>query len=389
MIGTTKYIELVAVRQHGSVTISNGNVREIYTPTFGMVIRDVVWKANLNPSDFDVWVPDYEHMNLKQAGVMDPVTNGDVIVLTHIAFGMDYKKATEAYALLKSIMPSRYAVFRESDPGSGSDIPSKVPPHAIISLTERFGDAPLDVLFDASGSYDEIVSITEYEWNFGDGNKSSEPVVDHQYQKNGAFTVTLTVKNDLGMIGSTTRQILVGPANVPTAADQSVATVVNRSVNITLVANDPQGRSLTYSVVRVPLHGTLTGMAPNLTYTPNATYEGDDDFIFKANNGAVDTNSATVSISIKSSETPEIISGPTVTPDSVSMDEPVYFGISAISTSPIALRYMWNFGDGNISTVQNPMHTYASSGTFIATVTISVGNSTTVKTVAAISVLVG
>ena len=34
-----------------------------------------------------------------------------------------------------------------------------------------------------------------------------------------------------------------------------------------------------------PLHGTLSGTAPNLTYTPDANYHGSDSFLFKANDG--------------------------------------------------------------------------------------------------------
>src|SRR6185437_9159252 len=47
-----------------------------------------------------------------------------------------------------------------------------------------------------------------------------------------------------------------------------------------------------------PQHGTLTGAAPNVTYTPAANYNGADSFTFKANDGTLDSNIATVTITI-------------------------------------------------------------------------------------------
>jgi hypothetical protein len=57
--------------------------------------------------------------------------------------------------------------------------------------------------------------------------------------------------------------------------------------------------SLTYSIVSGPLHGVLTGTAPDVTYTPDVDYNGPDSFTFQANDdGPVDSNTATVSISV-------------------------------------------------------------------------------------------
>ena len=70
-------------------------------------------------------------------------------------------------------------------------------------------------------------------------------------------------------------------------------------MDITLTATSPQGFPLTYSVLTGPTHGTLSGSAPNLTYTPNAGYIGPDAFTFKANDGTTNSNTATVSITVR------------------------------------------------------------------------------------------
>jgi uncharacterized repeat protein (TIGR01451 family) len=47
-----------------------------------------------------------------------------------------------------------------------------------------------------------------------------------------------------------------------------------------------------------PAHGTLSGAAPNVTYTPFANFSGSDSFTFTANDGTADSNVAVVSITV-------------------------------------------------------------------------------------------
>jgi serine protease len=103
------------------------------------------------------------------------------------------------------------------------------------------------------------------------------------------------------------------PNTPPTAANQSVTTNEDTSVAITLTASDPDGDSLTYSIVANPSHGTLSGTAPNVTYTPNLNYNGSDSFTFKANNGKADSNVATVSITILPVNDPPVAQNQSVT----------------------------------------------------------------------------
>src|SRR6185436_12616660 len=51
-------------------------------------------------------------------------------------------------------------------------------------------------------------------------------------------------------------------------------------------------------IVSPPSHGSLTGSAPNVTYTSAANYNGSDSFTFKANDGTLDSNVATVTLTI-------------------------------------------------------------------------------------------
>ena len=87
----------------------------------------------------------------------------------------------------------------------------------------------------------------------------------------------------------------------PVAEDQAVTTPFNTPIAISLVATDPDGDVLAYSIVGGPGHGVLEygmGELPALTYIPNPTWSGVDSFTFKANDGLIDSNIATVTITV-------------------------------------------------------------------------------------------
>jgi endoglucanase len=63
------------------------------------------------------------------------------------------------------------------------------------------------VTFDASASTDVDGSITSYSWDFGDGSTDSGMTVNHSYSEEGTYSVTLTVSDDNGNIGSENRDV--------------------------------------------------------------------------------------------------------------------------------------------------------------------------------------
>ncbi|MBL9145610.1 MAG: M36 family metallopeptidase [Verrucomicrobiaceae bacterium] len=81
---------------------------------------------------------------------------------------------------------------------------------------------------------------------------------------------------------------------------QSVGVPTNTATAITLTGQDSAapGATLTYAVVTTPTNGTLSGTAPNLTYTPTTGFTGSDSFTFTAANGAITSSAATVTITV-------------------------------------------------------------------------------------------
>lgn len=84
----------------------------------------------------------------------------------------------------------------------------------------------------------------------------------------------------------------------PVATGQTVNVEKDTAKSVSLASADPDGDALTFAIVTNPTHGTLSGTAPDVSYTPAPGYTGDDSFTFKANDGKLDSNIATISINV-------------------------------------------------------------------------------------------
>src|SRR6185295_9003068 len=80
---------------------------------------------------------------------------------------------------------------------------------------------------------------------------------------------------------------------------QTVSTAENVPVDIRLHATDVDNDPLTYSIVDPPAHGTLTGAAPTVRYTPQQGYVGPDSFTFRAHDGTVFSAPALVTLAVE------------------------------------------------------------------------------------------
>ncbi len=80
------------------------------------------------------------------------------------------------------------------------------------------------------------------------------------------------------------------------AFPQNLTTNKNIALPITLKGS---GGSLTYTVLTQPANGTLSGTAPNLTYTPNSNFTGTDSFTFLVNNGSTNSVPATITLGVQ------------------------------------------------------------------------------------------
>jgi DNA/RNA endonuclease G (NUC1) len=117
--------------------------------------------------------------------------------------------------------------------------------------------------------------------------------------------------------------------NPPGTEGQAVTTAEDTSKSITLTAVSPlSSPTFTFTIVTPPAHGQLTGTGANRSYQPDPDFNGTDSFTFKANDGAKDSNTSTVNITIT-----DVNDTPVATDDTASTDEDTNLQISASTLS--------------------------------------------------------
>jgi hypothetical protein len=114
----------------------------------------------------------------------------------------------------------------------------------------------------------------------------------------------------------------------PVADDQSVTLLEDEvDVPITLTGSSPNSSELTYQITEYPVNGSLSGTAPNLTYTPNPNFHGSDQFLFYINDTTYDSSLATVSIAVD-----PVNDQPSAVPQALDTDEDTSLDITLNGT---------------------------------------------------------
>jgi VCBS repeat-containing protein len=198
----------------------------------------------------------------------------------------------------------------------------------------------------------------------------------------GSFTYTpganyngsdsFTYKADDGPADSNvaTVTITVTPVNdAPVAVGDSYDTDEDTQLNLAapgVLGNDEDvdGDTLTAVLVSGPSHGTLTLNANGgFTYTPAANYHGPDSFTYRASDGSLSSNTATVSLTVRSVNDAPVVSAGN--------------DVSGAEGSAITL-------DGTASDVEDPMlttqWTYTAGAGVDSGATCSFGSASSVDT---------
>lgn len=117
---------------------------------------------------------------------------------------------------------------------------------------------------------------------------------------NGSASFKYTVIDAGNLTDEETVSITVNAVNdKPIANAGSITTAEDTAVEITLSGTDVDGDILTYAIVSTVSHGTLGDVVGNkVIYTPTLNYNGPASFTFKTNDGTLDSDVATVSITV-------------------------------------------------------------------------------------------
>ncbi len=200
-------------------------------------------------------------------------------------------------------------------------------------------------------------NANSYLWDFGDGTTSTEQNPSHMYAMDGTYTITLTLEN--GCSSSTATQILaVSGSNAPQAAFSfdTGSGCAPLEVQFTDASSaNPDSWSWIFE------GGTPSNsdeQNPVVTYAEAGVYEVT---LFVSNDSGTDFFTQSTAI--------EVLDNPTAGFGAILQNNIVTFN----NQSEGATSYLWDFGDGNTSAEESPMHSYLEDGTY--TIELTVENS--------------
>jgi len=140
-------------------------------------------------------------------------------------------------------------------------------------------------------TYAETVTIDN-----GIGTVDADGSLDVSPAETKTYTITAT-----GFGGTSSKSTTLVVLHPPIASDKQISLQEDNAAGGTLTASDEDGDSLIFSMVSNGGKGTAVITEPStgaFTYTPNPNANGTDFFAFLANDGLLDSNTATVTVEI-------------------------------------------------------------------------------------------
>lgn len=201
-------------------------------------------------------------------------------------------------------------------------------------------------------------SITNWLWDFGGGNTSIQQNPSYNFGGAGNYPVSLTVASNNGCTASYSQNIAVSP--LPIANFTALNACQIATVPITNLSTVSSGNITSYDW-NFGNGNTSSVASPSVTYPNEGTFT--ISLIVTTAAGCSDTVSNPINIYPK----PNLTAGSST----VCLGNGTMFNASASISSGSINSYSWNFGDGNTSTGNNPVHTYAGSGNYLASVIVT------------------
>ncbi|MDX1954301.1 MAG: PKD domain-containing protein [Chitinophagaceae bacterium] len=192
-----------------------------------------------------------------------------------------------------------------------------------------------------------------WNWDFGDGGTSTQQNPSHTYTSYGSYTVTLIATNSTGcsdtIIRSQYIRVIKPVISFPDLPVQGcIPFAVNFSANITTVD------AVTSYLWTFGDGGTSTLATPSHTYTVLGNYTV--SLTITTSTGCTET--LTLGSAVKAGTPPTV--NFSATPLETCVDQPVQFTELA---NP-ADAFLWDFGNGDISTQPNPLYSYPQAGVY-------------------------
>ena len=215
---------------------------------------------------------------------------------------------------------------------------------------------------DASSSVDGV--ITSYSWNFGNGSGSIAHNPSYVYGASniGGYAVSLTVETNLGCTNTEVGVVPVYP--LPSIDFNPNPVCVGNPMSFFLAAGSIGGAEVASYDWDFDGAGTGDGTTSPTTfdYATPGTYNV--ELTVESNLGCIDSITKEVFVN-----TPVDIS---FICDSVCEGQPSNFVNTSVTTDP-SVQYSWFFEPGITSPLTNPSYTYPDSGTYVVSLTATIG----------------
>jgi len=259
---------------------------------------------------------------------------------------------------------------------------------AVIQATPLTGTAPVTVQFSAASS---TGSISQYQWDFGDGSVAESSAVSHEYTSAGTYTAKLTVTTSSGSSSTATVSVIATEPAVastpPTAviSSSSAAGPAPLSVSFDATGSSASGSATITGYSWSFGDGTsATGASATHSFTSAGTYS--TVLTVTDSNGLTSSASTPVVVTAAAENVaPKAVIS--ATPTSGSAPLTVTFDGSASSDSDGSIAsYTWQFGDGSSGSGKTVSHTYTTEASFTATLQVTDNLGATATTSTAITV---
>ncbi|SVD27178.1 uncharacterized protein METZ01_LOCUS380032, partial [marine metagenome] len=212
--------------------------------------------------------------------------------------------------------------------------------------------------------------ITNYHWDFGDPATATDTSnlqnPTYTYPAPGIYPVSLTIMDSYGLSGGVTTDISVYPTEDPPSANFNWAADLLQVIFTDMsVAGDT---TIANWIWNFGDGNTSTEQDPVHTYFGAGTYSV--SLTVTDANGLSNISTQNVTV------TSELV-GPTANFTHSDSYLIIQFTDASQAGDGIINNWIWNFGDGNTSTEQNPVHEYATADTFIVSLTVMDANNLT------------
>ncbi|HEX7336236.1 MAG TPA: PKD domain-containing protein [Gemmatimonadales bacterium] len=211
-------------------------------------------------------------------------------------------------------------------------------------------------------STDDQGTLAQWTWTFGDGERAATQNPGHTYTAEGTYDVTLTVTDQAGETGTLTKSVTVTPPppNTPPSASFGLS-CTGLTCTFTDQSTD-DGTILSWSWTFGD-EESATVQSPTHTYAATGSYEV--TLIVADDHGETGTLTRTVTVTAPPNAPPSAGFG-----FSCSGLTCAFTDQSTDADGTVA-SWSWTFGDGGTTTDRSPGHTYATAGTYTATLTVT------------------